>query len=69
MDLPSNPSKGIYVVEAYHSLHCLVCLLLRHFMSVSSEKLTLADDDSEVIYSVHPKLTPNNSDAPYQPLL
>ena len=24
MDLPSDPTKGIYVVEAYHSLHCLV---------------------------------------------
>ncbi|KAI4126230.1 MAG: hypothetical protein LQ338_003854 [Usnochroma carphineum] len=25
MDLPSNPMKGIYVVEAYHTLHCLLC--------------------------------------------
>jgi len=24
MSLPSNPEKGIYILEAYHYLHCLV---------------------------------------------
>ena len=24
MDLPSDPTKGIYVLEAYHTMHCLV---------------------------------------------
>ena len=24
MRLPSDPSKGVYLLEAYHQLHCLV---------------------------------------------
>ena len=25
MYLPSDHSKGVYLLEAYHQLHCLVC--------------------------------------------
>ena len=24
MNLPSDPSKGVYIIDAYHQLHCLV---------------------------------------------
>ena len=24
MSLPSDPSKGVYIIDAYHQLHCLV---------------------------------------------
>lgn len=24
MDLPDDPTKGVYLLEAYHHLHCLV---------------------------------------------
>lgn len=27
MSLPSDPSKGVYIIDAYHQIHCLVCSL------------------------------------------
>ncbi len=27
MSLPSDPSKGVYIIDAYHQIHCLVRLL------------------------------------------
>lgn len=27
MSLPSDPSKGVYVIDAYHQLHCLVSVV------------------------------------------
>ncbi len=30
MYLPSDHSKGVYLLEAYHQLHCLVCIILNH---------------------------------------
>ena len=26
MTLPSNSSKGVYIIDAYHQLHCLVSI-------------------------------------------
>lgn len=31
---PWDNSKGIYMLEGYHSLHCLVCCLLSPWMQV-----------------------------------
>ena len=25
MSLPSDPQKGVYIIDAYHQIHCLVC--------------------------------------------
>lgn len=26
MSLPSDASKGVYIIDAYHQIHCLVCI-------------------------------------------
>ena len=31
ISLPGDPSKGVYIIDAYHQLHCLVCSKLTPF--------------------------------------
>ena len=28
MSLPSDPSKGVYIIDAYHQIHCLVYAII-----------------------------------------
>lgn len=70
MDLPSDPTKGIYVVEAYHSLHCLVSLLPKPLETLDDyPAYRSSDDDSEIVYPVCAKSTRYDSLTPYQSLL
>lgn len=41
MNLPSDPRKGVYILEAYHYLHCLVCQCHHHMLETSAYTLTI----------------------------
>lgn len=41
MYLPSDKSKGVYLLEAYHYLHCLVSAFLYYLTCFNAEKQKL----------------------------
>lgn len=41
MSLPSDPRKGVYILEAYHYLHCLVCQCHHHMLETNAYILTI----------------------------
>lgn len=40
MDLPSDHSKGVYIIDAYHQLHCLTVLRKTFYQVIRNEPLT-----------------------------
>ena len=69
MDLPSDPTKGIYVVEAYHTLHCLVFPNPSSEIAVESPYLTRTDENPGIVFSVHPQLVGHSPITPCRSLL